>query len=182
MMALSAAGPASVAALPLAPLGPSGGPSSAPTKLRGLRVEEIKDLLAEGIGGDQYFVTGRLNTAIFDDDCRFVDPTNDVTGLGRYLTALGLLFDPQYSKVVLRKISITGPSTIEADYTSGGYLRQENFPWRPYVAPYDGHVTYTLGPTGLVVVQAQAWSISPLFALRETFTPTSGPHQELKFD
>eukprot|EP00955_Chlamydomonas_euryale_P095079 364912-Chlamydomonas_euryale.AAC.11 len=30
---------------------------------------------------------------------RFVDPTNDVTGLGRYVTALGLLFDPQLSRV-----------------------------------------------------------------------------------
>ena len=30
---------------------------------------------------------------------RFVDPTNDVTGLNKYVTALGLLFDPEYSKV-----------------------------------------------------------------------------------
>jgi hypothetical protein len=29
----------------------------------------------------------------------FVDPTNAVTGLSKYVTALGLLFDPAYSKV-----------------------------------------------------------------------------------
>ncbi len=29
---------------------------------------------------------------------RFVDPTNDVTGLSKYLTALGVLFDPAFSK------------------------------------------------------------------------------------
>jgi hypothetical protein len=29
---------------------------------------------------------------------RFVDPTNDVSGLSKYLRALGVLFDPAFSK------------------------------------------------------------------------------------
>ena len=49
------------------------------------------------------------------------------------------------------------------------------FPWRPKVEPYEGHVTYQLNDQGLVAVQSQTWSISPAEALRETFTPTSGP-------
>ncbi len=172
---------------------------------------------------------------------RFVDPTNDVSGLSRYLTALGILFDPEFSKVgstraqssddglapretcamqvILRDIRVTSPRTIEAEYTSGGYLREQvslhaleaifqkdycairscrqYFPWRPKVEAYNGgifseaflpcmflqittasragHVTYSLNDQGLVAVQAQTWSISAFDALRQTFTPTSGP-------
>jgi hypothetical protein len=31
-------------------------------------------------------VTGDLTPEVFADDCRFRDPTNDVSGLSRYLT------------------------------------------------------------------------------------------------
>ena len=37
---------------------------------------------------------------VFKDDCRFVDPTNDVSSLSRYKKALCILFDPAESKVV----------------------------------------------------------------------------------
>lgn len=52
-----------------------------------------------------------------------------------YCQALGILFDPQSSFVKLKSIKVSGPSTIEADYESGGYLK---FPWKPRVAPYEG--------------------------------------------
>jgi hypothetical protein len=52
-----------------------------------------------------------------------------------YPQALGILFDPDSSFVKLRSIEATGPSTIEADYESGGYLK---LPWHPRVAPYAG--------------------------------------------
>lgn len=55
----------------------------------------VTDLQADG----GYFVSGRLTPEIFADDCRFADPTNDIRGLRRYLTALPLLFDPRYSSV-----------------------------------------------------------------------------------
>ena len=51
---------------------------------------------------------------MFADDCRFIDPTNDVVGLSRYLTALGLLFDPATSSVELYNIKVASPTTIEA--------------------------------------------------------------------
>ena len=42
----------------------------------------------------KYILTGNLTTAIFANDCRFVDPNNAVTGLAQYRQALALLFDP----------------------------------------------------------------------------------------
>jgi len=90
--------------------------------------------------------------------------------LSRYLTALGLLFDPSDSFVELLKIEITGPNTIETDGTLQGYLK---FPWHPRVDPYAFHTTYTLDATsGLIVDQSQTWSISGAKAIAETFTPT----------
>lgn len=105
--------------------------------------------------------------------CRFVDPTNDVQGLSKYVKALSILFDPAVSAVRLESISVTGPNTIEADWRLGGYLK---FPWNPRVEALSGHTVYTLDPaTRLIVKQSQTWSISALEALKESFTPTTGP-------
>ncbi|MEW5304681.1 MAG: hypothetical protein WDW36_007275 [Sanguina aurantia] len=162
--------PSPASAIPLAPLGRTkrvGG-----DKRTGMSVDQIKDILERDLAVGQYFVTGDLTQEIFADDCRFADPTNDVSGLSRYLTALGLLFDPPYSSVQLDGIQVTGPSQIEADWVLGGYLK---FPWTPKVTPFKGHTVYTLNPEGLIQSQVQTWSISPWTALAETFTPAKLP-------
>jgi len=162
-------------ALPLAPLGSTaeriGGP-----KLTGLSPEEIKETLSRNLREGQYFITGDLTPEIFADDCRFKDPTNDIRGLARYVRALGLLFDASYSAVRLRDISVTGPRTIEAEWTLGGYLK---FGWHPRVEPFVGRTVYTLNDHGLISFQDQTWSISAGEALRETFTPTAGPKDDI---
>jgi hypothetical protein len=155
-------------ALPLAPLGAVKSVGGA--KRVGLSADEVAAILKEDLVTGQYFVTGNLTREVFDDNCRFKDPTNDVRGLSRYLTALGLLFDPKDSFVRLTSIAVTSPTTVETDGTLEGYLR---FPWHPRVDPYEFHTTYTLDPTtGLIVDQSQTWSISGAKALAETFTPT----------
>lgn len=68
--------------------------------------------------------------------CRFVDPTNDVTGLSRYRKALTILFDPARSEVKLKQIRVSGPATVEADWTLGGVLK---LPWQPRISTIDGH-------------------------------------------
>ena len=50
---------------------------------------------ATGKGG--YPISGDLTPEIFRDDCRFVDPTNDVTSPAKYRKALTILFDPNES-------------------------------------------------------------------------------------
>ena len=158
-------------ALPLAPLGEVkrvGG-----DKRTDLTAEKVRDQLERDLRDGQYFVTGNLTREIFADDCRFTDPTNDVVGLSRYLTALGLLFDPATSSVDLYDIKVTSPDTVEADWQLQGYLR---FPWKPRVEPYSGHTVYSLDPeTKLVRSQFQTWNISGAKAIAESFTPTTGP-------
>jgi hypothetical protein len=51
--------------------------------------------------------------------------------------ALTLLFDASYSAVQLENIRVTSPTTIEADWRLGGYLR---FPWHPRVEPFKGAI------------------------------------------
>ncbi|KAG2486833.1 hypothetical protein HYH03_014516 [Edaphochlamys debaryana] len=161
-------------ALPLGPLGPVkrvGG-----EKRTGLTSDEVAEVLRRDLAVGQYFVTGDLTREVFADDCRFVDPTNDVTGLSKYLTALGVLFDPAFSKVELISISATGPRRVEADWRLGGYLV---FPWNPRVEPFVGHTVYTLGDDGLIKEQLQTWDKPAATALQESFTPTFGPKKQL---
>ncbi len=132
----------------------------------------MQAILARDLQEGQYFVTGALTTEVWADDCRFRDPTNNVVGLARYITALGLLFDPASSRVELLSAAVTGPREVTATWTLGGYLK---LPWRPYVPPFEGRSVYTLNADGLIVLQDQTWSISALEALRQTFTPTAGP-------
>jgi len=161
--------PEQASAFPLAPLGAVKAVGG--EKRRGVSVEEVRDTLEKDLRDGQYFVTGNLTREVFADDCKFVDPTNTVTGLSRYLTALGLLFEPTTSSVELKNIKVTGPNTIESDWVLQGYLR---FPWKPRVAPYGGHTVYTLNADGLVQTQAQTWEISGAKAIAETFTPNTG--------
>jgi hypothetical protein len=134
--AASLTAPPAASALPLAPLGKVtariGG-----AKLVGRSAKEVAAILQADIAQRRYLITGELTAEVFADDARFVDPTNDVVGLARYVTALQLLFDPDASTLTLRDIRVTAPSVIEADYELGGRLR---FPWRPRVAPYEGVV------------------------------------------
>jgi hypothetical protein len=159
--------PPSSGALPLAPLGgvkPVGG------EKRRLPIDEVARIIERDLSEGQYFVTGNLTREVFDDRCRFVDPTNDVVGLSRYLTALGLLFDPATSEVTVRSVEVTSPTTIESVGTLEGYLR---FPWHPKVDKYTYSMTHRVDPeTGLIVEQSQTWDISGVKAIAETFTPT----------
>ena len=154
-------------ALPLAPLGSKTAASVGP-KTRGLSTQDVADLLALNLTEGQYFITGDLRQEIFDDNCRFIDPTNDIVGLSRYMKALTLLFDASHSAVKLQDIKVTGEKEIMAHWVLGGYLK---FPWHPRVAPFQGKTVYTLGKDGLIINQDQTWSISSFEALRESFTP-----------
>ncbi|CAI5465942.1 unnamed protein product [Closterium sp. Yama58-4] len=143
-------------------------------KQRGLSVEQVKDIIARDISEGQYFVTGDLTASVYRDDCRFKDPTNDTSGLARYLAAVSILFDPAFSKQELLSIAVTSDKSVTATWRLGGYLK---FPWQPRVEPFTGSTVYELDDDNLVAVHNETWSISPITALIETFTPTFGPKQ-----
>ena len=110
---------------------------------RRLPIDDVARIIERDLSEGQYFVTGNLTREVFDDRCRFVDPTNDVVGLSRYLTALGLLFDPATSEVTVRSVEVTSPTTIESVGTLEGYLR---FPWHPKVDKYTYFMTHRVDP------------------------------------
>ncbi|CAG9465201.1 unnamed protein product [Pedinophyceae sp. YPF-701] len=157
-------------ATPLAPLGKVGA-SVGGEKRGGMGAEAVAKVLERDLREGQYFVTGALTPEIFEDECRFKDPTNDIVGLSRYIKALGLLFDPLYSGVELKGIKVTSPDTIEADWRLGGFLNKKYFPWGAKIDPLEGHTVYKLSDRGLVALQEQTWSITGFEALQQTFTP-----------
>lgn len=76
----------------LAPLGPAGASVGGAKRTR-LPLAALCQILgndlvrgAHGRGG--YFVSGDLTPEIFADDCRFSDPTNDVTSLAKYVKVI----------------------------------------------------------------------------------------------
>ena len=142
-------------------------------KSTGLSDEQVKDVLERSLSQGRYFINSAdMATEVFAEDCVFKDPTNETHSLRKYLAALDVLFDPQHSTLTLQSIAVSKPRTITAQWTLGGYLK---FPWKPFVPEFTGGVTYTLDESGLVIRQEETWGISPLEALRETFTPTPGP-------
>ena len=67
--------------------------------------------------------------------CRVSDPTGVIWGTKLYKVILANLFDPQRSTVKLKKIRVTGPSSIEAVWTKEGFLQ---LPWNPYLTTQEG--------------------------------------------
>lgn len=140
-----------------------------PPKRTGLRPAELASVLRRDLTDRRYILTGKLTPEIFEDNCRFVDPNNAVDGLARYRQALALLFDPEDSHLEVQDVQVSqGDRTIQADYVASGTLK---LPWRPRIAPWSGHIVYTLNSDGLIVSQVDAWNITRFDAIRQTFTP-----------
>ncbi|KAH9288334.1 hypothetical protein KI387_032451, partial [Taxus chinensis] len=104
------------------------------TKYTNLSIEEIKSIIENDINKGQYYVTGNMTKEIYENNCRFRDPTTDLTGLDKYISAVKFLFDPNSSKQELLSIAVIDPHTIEAKWRLEGYLK---FPWNPHIEPYE---------------------------------------------
>eukprot|EP00270_Netrium_digitus_P003892 TRINITY_DN14727_c0_g1_i1.p1 TRINITY_DN14727_c0_g1~~TRINITY_DN14727_c0_g1_i1.p1 ORF type:complete len:243 (-),score=23.19 TRINITY_DN14727_c0_g1_i1:80-760(-) len=139
-----------------------------PLKTNNLSIEEIKGIIERDIAEGQYFVTGNLTRSVYAENCRFRDPSTDVVGLGKYLRAVSILFDPEVSEHKLISAEVTAPNKIRATWILGGYLK---FPWRPKISTIEGTTEYTVGPDGLIVFHEEVWNISAFTALIESFTP-----------
>jgi len=81
-------------------------------------------------------ISGDISTEIFRDDCEFTDPTNTVSSLSKYQTALTILFNPDQSFVELVKpLEINVPKREITDrIRSGGVLK---LPWNPRISTYE---------------------------------------------
>lgn len=108
---------------------------------------------ATGKGG--YPISGDIRPEIFRDDCRFLDPTNDVTSLAKYQRALTILFDPAESsvRVVVAPSVDEGRRVIAATIRSEGVLK---LPWRPRIEPWESYLTWRVDGDGLIYEQVRA--------------------------
>lgn len=137
------------------------------------RPAQIKDILTQDFKQRQYLVTGKLTEEIYTKFCRISDPTGVIWGIQLYKIIIARLFDPKHSSVRLKKISVTGPSTIEAVWSKEGFLQ---LPWTPYLTTQEGRVIYTLNEAGLICGHKQIWTNMTAFqGIKLALTPCKRP-------
>jgi hypothetical protein len=116
-----------------------------------------------------YYVTGRLTTAVYRDDCLFdgPDPDMPVRGLRKYLNAASQLFDQRQSRSELLDLKIKS-GVIVARWRMKGILR---LPWRPAVPEWTGTTTYYTDDDGLIYKHKETWDVSVIQAFLQTLWP-----------
>jgi hypothetical protein len=125
-----------------------------------------------------YYITGKLDSRMYRDDCHFdgPDPDMPVRGLRKYLNAASSLFDPRFSDAELISLSHDetggecGCGTIVASWRLGGVI---NLPWHPKVEPWTGKTTYHLDREGLIYLHRETWDISVWRAFVCTLIPSA---------
>ena len=124
------------------------------TKSVNLALEEIREIIRQDWREDSnkgYYITGRLNTTIYRDDCFFngPDPDMPVRGLRKYLNAASQLFDHASSTAELLSLDIADDYTIVARWRLQGVL---HLPWHPELPTWTGSTTYHVDEEGLINV------------------------------
>jgi Uncharacterized conserved protein (DUF2358) len=139
-----------------------------------------------------YYITGRLNTALYRDDCLFdgPDPDMPIRGLRKYLDVARQLFDQNASRSELLSLEImddvddnnnnnnensnnnnSSPksnNTIVARWKMNGILR---LPWHPRLPEWTGQTTYHFDNDGLVYLHTETWDLSVAQAFVSTLLP-----------
>jgi hypothetical protein len=139
-----------------------------------------------------YYITGKLTTSIYRDDCVFdgPDPDMPVRGLRKYLNAASQLFDPKHSYAELLSLegeverdnidgntmgdgtrnaaTTSSSSRIVARWKMKGRLR---LPWKPYTPEWTGSTTYYRDNDGLIYRHEETWDTSVLQAFLQTLLP-----------
>jgi hypothetical protein len=125
-----------------------------------------------------YYITGKLDSRMYRDDCRFEGPDPDmpVVGLRKYLNAASSIFDPRRSDAVLLSLRYDECGggrecgSIVASWRLGGVI---NLPWHPRVEPWTGQTTYHLDDEGLIYLHVETWDISVWRAFVCTLIPSA---------
>jgi hypothetical protein len=141
-------------------------------KVLGLSIEETAAIIRKDWREDtkkSYYITGRLNTTIYRDDCFFdgPDPDMPVKGLRKYLNAASQLFDQRQSFSELLSLEIQG-DVIVADWKMRGVLM---LPWHPLLPEWTGQTTYHRDINGLIYKHDETWDMSVTEAFMRTMLP-----------
>lgn len=111
-----------------------------------------------------YYITGKLDTTIYRDDCLFTGPDPDmpVRGLRKYLSASAQLFDTKSSLATLTDISYSpgggekNCGVVTVTWELGGII---NLPWHPTVEAWTGWTSYHIDEEGLVYLHEEGWDV-----------------------
>jgi hypothetical protein len=121
-----------------------------------------------------YYITGRLNSTIYRDDCLFdgPDPDMPVRGLRKYVNAASNLFDHASSTADLLSMNVeeaeNGNSVILVEWRLQGVL---HLPWHPKLPQWTGRTRYYFDESGLICRHEEEWDISVAQAFLETLLP-----------
>eukprot|EP00980_Cylindrotheca_fusiformis_P007033 scaffold1475_cov111-Cylindrotheca_fusiformis.AAC.12 len=143
------------------------------SKVQNLPMEDLKDIIRRDWREDTnkgYYISGRMSTAIYRDDCLFdgPDPDMPVRGLRKYLNAASQLFDHSSSTATLLSLETVDSHTIEARWRIEGVL---HLPWHPKVPAWTGSTMYHFDEDGLIHRHEESWDISVLRAFTQTLLP-----------
>jgi Uncharacterized conserved protein (DUF2358) len=123
-----------------------------------------------------YYVTGKLSTDVYRDDCFFdgPDPDMPVKGLRKYMNAASQLFDQKQSWSKLLSLEKQDDdNVIVARWQFSGVLR---LPWKPLLPLVQGSTTYHIdAASGLVDRHVETWDMSATEAFLRTFFPAIFP-------
>ncbi|CAB9515584.1 Uncharacterized conserved protein (DUF2358) [Seminavis robusta] len=145
------------------------GVEDAPIKQKGLTMEDV----ASVIRGDWkektmkgYYVTGKMNSSIYRDDCFFdgPDPDMPIKGLRKFCGSASQLFDRKKSTAELVDLQVEG-NVIVARWKMNGVLR---LPFRPKMPEVVGKTTYYLDEDNLIYKHEESWDISAIEAFYKT--------------
>jgi hypothetical protein len=147
--------------------------ADAQVKHRGITLKEAYDIIKDDWKSSTnkgYYITGKLNTTIYRDDCFFdgPDPDMPVKGLRKYLNAASQLFDQGKSRSQLLSLEILDNGTIEAKWKMTGTLR---LPWKPQLPNWTGTTTYHFDTDGLIYKHEETWDMSVVQAFLRTLWP-----------
>jgi len=158
-------------------------PDGTVCKHNNLPIEELCNIISKDwstYNDKGYYITGRLNSTIYKDDCMFdgPDPDMPVKGLRKYLAAASNLFDAKDSFAQLIDLSIVakeqgkyGNGVIMARWKLGGRLM---LPWKPKVKEWTGWTKYHLDSDGLIALHEEGWDISVPEAFINVIWPDLG--------
>jgi len=149
-----------------------------------------------------YYITGKMNTTIYRDDCWFdgPDPDMPVRGVRKYLNAASQLFDKSASTAELLSLEIGTEDTVvrpkswlEAWTPSSSSFATTQpvpkattivarwklkgvlqLPWHPSLPEWKGTTIYHLDEDHLVYKHEEHWDISVARAFTQTLWPELG--------
>mmetsp|Transcript_23787 Transcript_23787/g.56255 ORF Transcript_23787/g.56255 Transcript_23787/m.56255 type:complete len:250 (-) Transcript_23787:86-835(-) len=121
-----------------------------------------------------YFLSGEIDSLIYDADCVFADPFVSFSGRDRFVQNLQNLgsFITKYDARVLKYSPVTYEGSTPIIETKIMVKLELNLPWKPVLA-WPWGVKYVIDPdTYLIKKHEESWNIEPLEGVKMIFRPS----------